>query len=226
MLLHARDLEGDGTGMTDRQIRDEALTLFIAGHETTAVALSWTWHLLSQHPDVEATWHRELDSLGGAPLTADSLPRLPYTRQILSESMRLYPPAWIIGRRALGDVTIGGYRVPAHSILITSQWVVHRDSRWFPDPERFDPDRWLPERVAQRPKFSYFPFGGGARLCIGEQFAWMEGVLLLATIGRTWRLRASSNATVAPHPIITLRPRTPMPMRAERRRASPTMPNA
>lgn len=224
MLLQARDVEGDGRGMSDRQIRDEALTLFIAGHETTAVALSWTWYLLARHPDVEATWHRELDTLRGAPLTADVLPRLPYTRRILTESMRLFPPAWIIGRRALGDVEIGGYRIPSQSIVITSQWVVHRDARWFPDPERFDPDRWLPDRVAERPKFSYFPFGGGARVCIGEPFAWMEGILLLAAIGRTWRFRAPSGATVAPHPIITLRPRTPMPMRAELRRSPPVFP--
>lgn len=217
MLLLARDTEGDGTGMSNRQVRDEAMTLFIAGHETTAVALSWTWHLLAQHPEIEASWHRELDALGDSSLNADSLSQLPLTRRILTESMRLYPPAWIIGRRALEDVDLGEYRIPANAIVIMSQWLVHRDQRWFPEPDRFDPDRWLPERANDRPRFSYFPFGGGARVCIGEPFAWLEGILLLAAIGRRWRFRAGPSS-VDPQPIITLRPRTSLPMRVELRR--------
>ncbi|MFN8571327.1 MAG: cytochrome P450 [Gemmatimonadaceae bacterium] len=217
MLLQARDTEGDGTGMTDRQIRDEALTLFIAGHETTAVALSWTWYLLAQHPEIEARWHRELDRLPNTPLTADTLLQLPYTRQLLTEAMRLFPPAWIIGRRALEDVVIGGFRIPANGIVLMSQWIVHRDARWFPDPERFDPDRWAADAPTERFKFSYFPFGGGARVCIGEPFAWMEGILVLATIGQRWRFR-SSGETVPPRPIITLRPKSRITMRVEARR--------
>lgn len=217
MLLQARDDEGDGTGMSDSQIRDEALTLFIAGHETTAVALSWTWYLLSRHPELEEAFHQEVDALHGSVLTADSLNRLPFTRQILTESMRLYPPAWIVGRRALGTFEAGGYEIPARSIVIMSQWIVHRDPRWFPNPERFDPDRWRPGVGGERPRFAYFPFGGGSRLCIGEPFAWMEGVLLLAEIGRRWRFRLTTREPVEPAPSITLRPRNGIMMRAERR---------
>jgi cytochrome P450 len=220
MLLRARDEEGDGSGMSDTQIRDESLTLFLAGHETTANALTWTWYLLSRHPDVESRFHAEIDALPPAPLSAASLASLPYTRMLLSESMRLYPPAWAMGRRALGGFRAGGHAIPAGSIVLLSPFVTQRDPRWFPDPERFDPERWEPERVTQRPKFSYFPFGGGPRICIGEQFAWMEGVLLLASIGRRWQLRLDPPDRRAElQPIITLRPKGGMPMRAERRRA-------
>jgi cytochrome P450 len=217
MLLRARDEEGDGSGMSDKQVRDESLTLFLAGHETTANALTWSWYLLARHPEVEARLHRELDALGTEPLSADTVARLPYTRMVLTESMRLYPPAWAIGRRALADFDAGGYRIPARSIVLVSPYVTHRDGRWFPEPERFDPDRWLPERAAERPRFSYFPFGGGPRLCIGEPFAWMEGVLLLAAIGRRWRLRLVPGRPVATQAIITLRPRGGVPMTAELR---------
>jgi cytochrome P450 len=217
MLLAARDAEGDGTGMSDQQIQDEALTLVLAGHETTANALSWTWYLLAQHPSVESRFHAEVDALGDEPLSAESLARLPYTRMVLSESMRLYPPAWGIGRRALGDVELGGFRMPAGSIIVLSPYLTQRDARWYDDPQRFDPDRWLPERVAARPKFSYFPFGAGPRICIGEQFAWMEGVLLLAAIARRWRLRLLSQVPVQPQALITLRPKGGIPMRAEAR---------
>ena len=219
MLLMAQDGEGDGGGMSNTQLRDEVITLFLAGHETTANALTWTWYLLSSHPEVEAQLHAEVDALGGDP-SADDLGRLPYTRMILAESMRLYPPAWIIGRRALGDFEAGGFTIPKHSIIITSPWVTHRDGRWFPDPERFDPERWTPERIAERPKFSYFPFGGGTRICIGEQFAWMEGILVLATIARRWRLRVTPSHPVEPHAIITLRPKYGMKMVATSRSAS------
>ena len=185
MLMHARDEEGDGTGMSDTQLRDEALTIFLAGHETTANALTWTWYLLSQNPEAEARMHEEVDRvLGDAVPTAEHFPQLKYVEQVLAESMRLYPPAWIIGRRALTEYRIDDYRVPAESILLMSPYIVHRRAEFFPDPERFDPDRWTPEAREARPQFSYFPFGGGPRRCIGESFAWMEGVLLLAAIGR------------------------------------------
>jgi cytochrome P450 len=225
MLLLAQDTEGDGGGMTDTQLRDEAMTIFLAGHETTANALTWTWYLLSGHPSVEARMHAEIDSALGTRLpTADDLPALPYTRMVLAESMRLYPPAWIVGRRAIAPVEIGGYIVPARSIVLLSQYVMHRDARWYPDPERFDPERWTPERQASRPRFAYFPFGGGPRVCIGEQFAWMEAVIALATIAQRWRLRLVPGHPVALQPIITLRPKHGMRMIAEDRRGQPSAP--
>jgi cytochrome P450 len=161
--------------------------------------------------------HEEIDALVEEELGADALASLPYTRMVLTESMRLYPPAYAIGRRALGDYEVDGYRIPANAIIIVSPYITHRDPRWYDEPQRFDPDRWLPERVAQRPKFSYYPFGGGPRICIGEPFAWMEGVLLLATISRHWRLRLLSRDPVQPQALITLRPKGGIPMRAESR---------
>jgi cytochrome P450 len=197
MLLLAQDEEGSG-GMSNEQVRDEALTLFLAGHETTANALTWTWYLLSQHPEVEAKFHAELnDVLSGRPPAPDDFARLPYTYAVFAESIRLYPPAWGIGRMALNPYEAGGYGVAPGEIILMSPYVVHRDPRWYPDPERFDPERWTPEHRAERPKFAYLPFGGGARVCIGEHFAWMEGVLLLATLGRA---------------LITLRPKYGMRM--------------
>ena len=217
LLLLAQDTEGDGGGMTDAQLRDEAMTIFLAGHETTANALTWTWHLLSRNPDVELRFHEELDLvLGGRLPTVTDLPRLRYTEMVLSESMRLYPPAWIVGRRALVEHDLGGYRIPAGSILLLSQWITHRDARFFPDPLRFDPLRFTPEAQAARPRFSYFPFGGGPRVCIGEGFAWMEGVLVLATIARRWRLRPTEGEPT-PAAMITLRPKGGLRMRIEPR---------
>ncbi len=217
-LLLAQDTEGDGTGMSDAQLRDEALTIFLAGHETTANALTWTWYLLSQHPDVEARLHAEIDSaLGGRRPTFEDLPSLPYTRMVLSESMRLYPPAWAIGRRALKAFPVREYQVPAGSVVLMSQYIMHRDARFFPQPDCFDPERWTPDAQAQRPKFSYFPFGGGARVCIGEQFAWMEGILLLATIAQQWRMHLVPGHVIDLQPLITLRPRYGMRMTLEKR---------
>jgi cytochrome P450 len=218
LLLLAQDTEGDGGGMTDTQLRDEAMTIFLAGHETTANAMAWTWHLLSQNPEAEARLHEELDRVleGRAPGVAD-LPRLRYAEMVLSESMRLFPPAWILGRRAIVDHDLGGYRIPAGSILLLSQWITHRDARYFPDPLRFDPQRFTPEAQASRPKFSYFPFGGGPRVCIGEGFAWMEGVLVLATIARRWRFVPVDGIPVTPAAMITLRPKSGLPMRIEAR---------
>lgn len=217
-LLLASDTEGDGTGMTDLQLRDECMTLFLAGHETTANALTWTWYLLSQHPDVEAEMHREVDRvLGGRLPGADDCPNLRFTEMVLAESMRLYPPAYVLGRRVLSDFPLAGYTIPADSIVLMSQWVMQRDPRYFPDPERFDPQRWTPEAQAARPKFCYFPFGGGPRVCIGESFAWMEGVLLLATLAQRWKLRLVPGHHVVPRPLITLRPKYGMRMTAHRR---------
>jgi cytochrome P450 len=218
MLLRATDTEGDGTGMSDLQLRDEAMTIFLAGHETTANAMTWTWYLLSQHPEVESRLHTEIDSaLGGRDATFDDLAALPYTRMVLAESMRLYPPAWAIGRRAIAPFEAGGYTIPARSVVLMSQYITHRDPRYFPDPERFDPERWTPEAQASRPKFSYFPFGGGARVCIGEQFAWMEGILLIATIAQQWKMRLAPGHPVEVQPLITLRPKHGMKMTLTRR---------
>lgn len=218
MLLMATDTEGDGRGMNDTQLRDEALTIFLAGHETTANALTWTWYLLSQNPDVEARMHSEIDAaLSGRMPGYDDLAGLPYTRMVLAESMRLYPPAWAIGRRALSAFEVRGYTVPKRSVVLMSQYIMHRDPRYFPEPEKFDPDRWTAEAQAERPKFSYFPFGGGTRVCIGEQFAWMEGVLLIASIAQGWRMRLDAGHRVEVQPLITLRPKHGMRMTLERR---------
>ena len=204
--------------MTDKQVRDEALTLLVAGHETTANALAWTWYLLSQNPQAEAKLHDELERvLGGGLPTFEDVARLPYTLGVFSESLRLYPPAWAIGRRALADYEIDGYRILANSILLTSPWVVHRDPRWFPEPERFDPERWNPELADARPKFSYFPFGGGARVCIGERFAWAEGVLVIAAIAQRWKMRLVPGHPVSTRAVMTLRVRDGMKMTLERR---------
>jgi len=217
MLLHATDEEGGTGGMTDRQLRDEAMTIFLAGHETTANALTWTWYLLSQHPEAERRLHAEIDGLGGRLPTIDDLPKLAYTEKVLAESMRLYPPAWLISYRAISDYPIGRYVVPRGGIVLMSQYVMQRDPRYFPDPLRFDPERWEPAAKAARPKFSYFPFGGGPRVCIGESFAWMEGILLIATLAQRWRLRLVPGHAVVLQPLITLRPKYGMMMVAERR---------
>jgi cytochrome P450 len=219
MLLLTQDEEGDTGQMTDEQVRDEAMTIFLAGHETTANALTWTWYLLSQHADVEMRLHEEIDAvLASRPPTADDVPRLRYTEMVLAESIRLYPPAWAVGRLAIKDYEVGGYVVPAASLILLSPYVMQRDARYFPDPARFDPERWTPAARESRPQYSYFPFGGGPRRCIGEGFAWMEGILLIATLAQHWRLRLVPNHPVEPHPVITLRPKHGMRMTVERRR--------
>ncbi len=219
MLLSARDTEGDGSAMTDLQLRDEALTILLAGHETTATALAWTFYLLAQHPRVESRLIAEIEScLGGRPVTAEDTTRLVYTRAVLAESMRLYPPAWTLGRKPLEDVALGGYRLPRGCLVLMSQWVVHRDERWWPTPLRFDPDRWLTESQPPRPKLAYFPFGGGTRVCIGEGFAWMEEITVLATIVQRWRMQLVPGQVITPLPIITLRPRPGIRMVLENRR--------
>lgn len=220
MLLLARDTEADGGQMTDEQLRDEAMTLLLAGHETTANAFAWTWYLLARHPEVETRLHAELDSvLAGRPPAAGDLARLPYTRQVFAEAMRCYPPAWVIARRALEVVPLGAFVLPEGALVMMSQWVTHHDARYYPDPFHFDPERWAPEAVAARPKFAYYPFGGGSRLCIGEHFAWMEGVLVLAALAARWRFEIVPGHRVTPEPLITLRPKHGIRARAQLRAA-------
>jgi cytochrome P450 len=220
MLLLAQDEEGDTGSMSDEQLRDEALTIFLAGHETTANALSWTWYLLSQNPEAEAKLHAELDAVlpDGRLPTIEDLPGLRYTEMVLAESMRLYPPAWVIGRLAIKNYEVGDYIAEPGTLILMSQYVMHRDPRFFPEPLRFDPERWTLEAKETRPQYAYFPFGGGARRCIGEGFAWMEGTLLMATIARRWRMRLVPDHPVVEHPRITLRPKHGIRMTLEERR--------
>ncbi|MGA9585166.1 MAG: cytochrome P450 [Terracidiphilus sp.] len=210
MLVAARDDQagGDGHKLDAQQIRDQVLTLFLAGFETVANALAWTWLLIGQNPEVEARLHAELDAvLGTRPPTLEDISRLEYTAMVLSESMRLYPPAWAMGREALQDVSIGPYRLRKGTMVLFSQYIVQRDPRWFPDPERFCPERFAPEAKAGRPRFAYFPFGGGGRQCIGESFAWMEAILALATIAQRWRVELIAGQQIELQPKITLRPK-------------------
>jgi len=208
VLLSAQD-EGGAT-MSDRQLRDEAMTLFLAGHETTALALAYTFYLLSTHPAAEQRVREELDRVLGDRLpTAEDVKQLVFTERVLKESMRLSPPAWTTGRQAEADVVVGGYRVPKGSQLLLSQWIVHRDSRFFPDPEAFDPDRWLPERAKSLPKFAYFPFGGGPRVCIGNHFAMMEATLILAVVLKRYHLELLPGQPLGLKPSVTLRQQGP-----------------
>ncbi len=219
MLLHAQDEEGDGGRMADKQLRDEALTILLAGHETTANALTWVWYLLSENPDVEGTLHAEIDMvLAGRLPTLNDVSCLHYTEMVFAEAMRLYPPAWILGRRAISDYEVANYLLPAGSVIFMSPYVMHRDPRYFPDPLRFDPKRWTPESRALQPRFSYFPFGGGPRQCIGEAFAWMEGVLIIAILAQNWRMRLVPGHPVELLPLVTLRPKYGMRMTLERRK--------
>jgi cytochrome P450 len=264
MLIRSRD--EDGSSLSDEQVRDEVLTIFLAGYETTANALSWTWYLLSQNPEAEEKLHAELDTVLGSsspelqnevslpaiqneesfraksrrdaveepphfklpvqpPPTASThrlptladYPNLRYTEQIFAESMRLYPPAWAMGRMSTQPVTLGPYRIPPGAHFFMSQYMISRTPEYYPDPLRFDPDRFTPEAKAARPRFAYFPFGAGSRQCIGESFAWMEGVLTIATIASRWRMQYLGSAPPVPQAKITLRPRDPLLMRLELR---------
>jgi len=202
----------DGTRMTDQQLRDEAMTLYLAGYETTALTLTWSWYLLSQHPQAEQKlveeWARVL---GGRTPNADELTALPYTAAVINEAMRLYPPVYAIGREATRDLELGGYRVKRGYTILMSQWVSHRDPKYFPEPERFLPERWLDGLAARLPKFAYYPFGGGQRLCIGSHFATMEAAIALATVGQKYKFTLSPDAEIDIKPQITLPPKYGMP---------------
>ena len=210
MLLAAEDADDPRHRLSDVEVRDQAMTLFLAGHETTANALAWTWHLLSRHEPVRMRLKAEIDTVVGL----DRLPaledvaKLPYATAVFSEALRLFPPVWVIGRRALEDVTLGEVAVPARTIVLASQHLIHRDERFWPRADEFLPERWLDEAaVKARPKFAYFPFGGGARICIGDGFAWTEGVVMLAVMARRWRFEPAPGQVVERNPSVTLRPK-------------------
>ena len=214
MLAASPDRSAD----SEQSLRDQVITIFLAGYETVANALSWTWYLLSQNPECERRFHEEIDrELQGRLPSFDDVPRLRYVEMVLAESMRLYPPAWAMGRQARNDFQLGKYFLPAKTTLLMSQFITHRDQRFFPDPLSFDPERFTPEAKARRTKFTYFPFGAGFRQCIGESFAWMEAVLLVATLGQKWKLNLVEGHRVEPEPLITLRPKYGMKMRLEAR---------
>lgn len=220
MLLAAQD--EDGSRMSDQQVRDEVLVLYLAGHETTALALCWTFHLLASSPHVEARLHNEVDAvLGARDPSLDDLPRLEYTARVVKESLRMYPPAWALGREAIAPIELAGHRFDVGAWIWVVPWVVHHDPRWYPEPWRFDPDRWEEPRAKALPKFAYFPFGGGPRICIGNQFAMMEATLILATVARRFRLRSVPGFPVVPEPAITLRFKHGLEMVASRRTEVP-----
>jgi cytochrome P450 len=203
-----------------QSLRDQVITIFLAGYETVANALSWTWYLLSQNPECEVRFHQEIDATLQCKLPSfGDVPRLCYTENVMAESLRLYPPAWAMGRYARKDFALGEFFLPARTTVLMSPFVTHRDPRFFPDPVNFNPDRFSPEGKTMRAKFSYFPFGAGPRQCIGESFAWMEGVLILATLAQKWKLRLVPVHRVEPQPLITLRPRYGMLMEVKARQA-------
>jgi cytochrome P450 len=210
-LVSAQD--DDGTRMTESQLRDEAMTLYLAGHETTALTLTWSWYLIATHPAVEAKLVEEWSRvLGGRSPTPEDLPNLPYTDAVLTEAMRVYPPVYLIGREATTELALGGYRVKRGYTVFMSQWVSHRDPRYFgPDPEAFRPERWLDGLAKRIPKYAYFPFGGGPRVCIGNTFALMEAAILLATVGQRYRFTVDPNAVIDTNPQITLLPANGIP---------------
>ncbi len=218
MLLMAQDEETGGE-MTDKQVRDECLTLFLAGHETTANALAWTFYLLSQNPEAEKKFHQELDEvIGNKPVSPEDYPNLKFTEQIFAESMRLYPPAWTLGRLAVEDHEFNGFHIPKNSLVLASQFVMHHDPRFWENPESFKPERWKNQSTKEAGnKFIYFPFSKGVRSCIGESFAWMEGVLLLAVLGRKWKLGLAPNQKIEMQPMITLRPKHGIKIRVKKR---------
>ncbi len=222
MLMTARD-EETGETMTDRQLRVEVTTFLLAGQETTSLVLTWTWFLLSEHPQARMRLDAELDALGGRPPELADLPNLPYTRMVIDEAMRLYPPAWGFSRQALGDDELGGYHLPRGWLAFVIPFVLHRLPAFWDDPDRFDPERFSPERASARPKFVYIPFGAGPRQCIGNHFALLEAQLVVATLAQRFRLRLVPGHRVEPWPLITLRPRHGMPMFIEQRTLTPAV---
>jgi cytochrome P450 len=215
ILMHARD--EDGSSITDEQVRDEVLTFLLAGHETTALTLSWALYLLAQNAEEEEKLHEEVDELAGRLPGVSDLPSLTFVESVIKETMRLYPPAWSVARTAIADFELEGYRIPAGANIVMSQWVMHRDPRFFSEPERFDPDRWSTSACQDLPRFAYFPFGGGPRQCIGASFASTETILILATIVRRYHLVSEEKTPVQPVPSLTLRPKDPIRMRIEAR---------
>ncbi len=223
-LMEAQDSDSpinNQEKMSDKQVRDEVMTIFIAGHETTSNALTWTFYLLSQNQDIETKLHNEIDSvlghssgnnIGRTP-TADDIPKLQYTEKVLRESMRLYPPVWTIGRRVENDYSVGEYTIPAGSSILMSQYVMHHNPRYYKEPYQFNPDRWTEEFKSRLPRFCYFPFGGGIRGCIGEPFAWIEGILIIATIAQKWSMCLLPSHRIKLDPAITLRPKHGMKMK-------------
>jgi cytochrome P450 len=206
MLMAA--MHEDGSQMTEKQVRDESMTLFVAGHETTALSLVWTWYLLSENPEAEAHLHAELRAvLGGRPAEVSDLEKLPYLNAVVHESLRLYPPAFIMARMNVETVSVGGYEIPPRSTLLASQWVMHRDARFFQQPERFLPERWLDGLESRLPPGAYFPFGDGPRRCIGQGFAQLETALVIAAIAQKFRFRLTKGFPVVPEPLVTLRPK-------------------
>ena len=218
ILLLAQNEGSNGARMTDEQIHDEMMNLLIAGYETVSNALAWTWYLLSEHPEVEAQLHEEIDRVlaNRLPTFAD-IAALQCTENVIRESLRLYPPLWMVWRRAIEDYPLDGYVAPAGSIIIMSQHVMHRDERYFAEPLRFNPERWTEEFSERLPKFAYFPFGGGPRQCVGDRFGFMEAVLILATVAQKWSLRLVPGRAVVPNPLLTLRPKYGLQMIAHRR---------
>jgi cytochrome P450 len=217
VLLESRD-EETGATLNDAQVRDEIMTLLFAGHETAANALTWTWYLIARHPEAEEQLHAEVDRvLGGRLPTADDIPNLPYTRMLVDEALRLYPPVWIIPRRAIADDEIGGYRVPKETVVNVVPFVLHRHPEFWDRPEAFEPERWLPERAADRPRYAYIPFGGGPRLCIGNSFALTEMQLVVATLAQRFRLRLADDRPAVPHQGVTLGVQGGLRMRLEKR---------
>ncbi|HWE01375.1 MAG TPA: cytochrome P450 [Tepidisphaeraceae bacterium] len=219
VLIRARDTEGDDGPMSVSLLRDESNTIFTAGHETTANALTFALYLLARNPAAEKKLHAELDAaLDGRPVTTQDVEKLQYCRMVIAEAMRLYPPAWAIGREVTQEVEIGGYKIPPRSVILVSQWTTHRDERWFPSPDEFDPSRWTDDAREKRPRWSYYPFGGGSRQCIGESFAWMEAVLVLAAIAQKWRVDLVDPKPLQVLATITLRPRNGVPIILRARR--------
>jgi cytochrome P450 len=217
MLVAARDAD-DGSRMSAQQLRDEVMTIFMAGHETTAVALSWTWYLLAQHPDVDARLAAELRQVvSDRPVTVADLPRLKYVEAIVTEAMRLYPPAYGLGRQAVRATELAGHAIAPSDIVIVPTWVVHRDPRWFDDPEAFRPERWQGDLAQRLPRYAYFPFGGGPRQCIGNGFAMMEAILIVATIAQRFQLSLVPGQRITPAPYVTVRPEPGIRVRLARR---------
>jgi cytochrome P450 len=220
MLLLAEDAEHPGERLSDREVRDQVMTLFFAGHETTANALTWTTWLLARHPDIQAALEAELEAvLAGRTPGFEDVPKLVLTEQIIREAMRLYPPVWALARRSLADLTFADLVIPRDSLLVASPWISHRDPRWYSEPDAFRPTRWTPEFRAALPRFAYYPFGGGARSCIGENYAWTEFILIIATLCQEWRFHAAADShLVQPHGRITLHADRPVRLKLERRK--------